>query len=113
MRLMSLFPFFLQVIVFAALYLKLRRNHVSEDKNQEKLASKIADILDPEGIEGLGSNSCIQFLLKSNRDLRDLTFIKPLHVRIKFNCQDHPKADNSKGIILTDSSINVDVCLKG
>ncbi|XP_022771430.1 uncharacterized protein LOC111314388 isoform X2 [Durio zibethinus] len=101
-----------EVIIYAALYVKLKRNHVSQDDNQEKFAARIADILNPERIDGFGGNSCIQFLLKSKRDLRDLIFIKPLHVRIKFNCQNHPKADNSKDIILTDSSLNIDVSLK-
>ncbi|XP_021274503.1 uncharacterized protein LOC110409476 [Herrania umbratica] len=101
-----------EVIIYAALYLKLRRNPVLQDDNQEKFAARVAEILNPERIEDFGANSCIQFLLKSNIDLRDFIFIKPLHVRIKFNCQDHPKADNSKDIILTDSSINIDVSLK-
>ncbi|XVE72782.1 hypothetical protein DITRI_Ditri11bG0066200 [Diplodiscus trichospermus] len=100
-----------EVIIYAALYVKLRRNHASQDDNQEKFAARIADILNSEKIEGFNSNSCTQFLLKSNRDLRDLIFIKPLHVRIKINCQNHPKADNTKGIILTDSSLNIDVSL--
>lgn len=100
-----------EVIVYAPMYLKLRRNHVSQDDNQEKFGTRIADILNPKRIEGFGNKSCIKFLLESNRDLRDLIFIKPLHVRIKLACGNHPKADNSKGIILTDSSLNIDVSL--
>ncbi|KAK8701965.1 hypothetical protein V6N13_020339 [Hibiscus sabdariffa] len=101
-----------EVIIYAALYLKLRRNLVvQDDNNQEKFAARISNILNPQGNERFGGDSCTKFLLKSNRDLRDLIFIKPLHVRIKFNSHNHPKADNSKDIILTDSSINVDVSL--
>ncbi|XVF57704.1 hypothetical protein PTKIN_Ptkin07bG0003400 [Pterospermum kingtungense] len=101
-----------EVIIYAALYVKLRRNNVSHDDNQEKFAARIADILNPERIEGFDNKSCIKLLLKSNRDLRDLMVIKPLHVRVKLSCQNHPKADNSKGIILTDCSLNIDVSLK-
>ncbi|GMI66387.1 embryo defective 1974 [Hibiscus trionum] len=101
-----------EVIIYAALYLKLRRNRaVQDDNNQEQFAARIANILNPKGNERFGGDSCTKLLLKSNRDLRDLIFIKPLHVRIKFNSPNHPKADNSKDIILTDSSINVDVSL--
>ncbi|KAE8692165.1 ABC transporter C family member 13 [Hibiscus syriacus] len=41
-----------EVIIYAALYLKLRRNHVVEDdNNQEKFAARIAIILNPKGNE--------------------------------------------------------------
>ncbi|KAB2003706.1 hypothetical protein ES319_D11G149600v1 [Gossypium barbadense] len=101
-----------EVIIYAALYLKLRRNHALQDDNdQEKFAARIANILNPKENERFDGKSCTKFLLKSNRDLRDLFFIKPLHVRIKLNSQDHPKADNSKDIVLTDSSLNIDVSL--
>lgn len=100
----------MQVIVYAALYLKLRKPELLED-NQEKCAARIADILNSERSGKMGRESFIQFLLKSNRDLRDLIFMKPLHVRIKLDTLDHPKAANGKDIILTDSNIEVNVSL--
>nr|XP_011458192.1 PREDICTED: uncharacterized protein LOC101310290 [Fragaria vesca subsp. vesca] len=99
-----------EVIVYAALYLKLRKQELLED-NQEKYAARIADILNSERSGKMGRDSFIQFLLKSNRDLRDLIFMKPLHVRVKLDCLDHPKAANGKDIILTDSNIEVNVSL--
>ena len=72
----------MQVIVYAALYLKLRRKKELLEDNQEIYAAKIADILHSEKSGKIGRDSCIQFLLKSNRDLRDLIFIKPIHVRL-------------------------------
>lgn len=54
-------------------------------------------------------DSLNQFLLRSNKSLHDLVFLKPLHVRLKFECGNHPKADNSKNVILTDSFIEVKV----
>lgn len=98
-----------QVIICAVLYLKLRKKPDLEEDNQEKYAARIVDILKPERTVRTGGE-CIH-LLKSNKDLRDLIFMKPLHVRIKFDSPDHPKADNSKDIILTDSSIEVNVSL--
>ncbi|KAK7836297.1 protein suppressor of quenching 1 [Quercus suber] len=99
-----------EVIICAVLYLKLRKNPDLEEDNQEKYAARIVDILKPERTIRTGGESCIH-LLKSNKDLRDLIFMKPLHVRIKFDSPDHPKADNSKDIVLTDSSVEVNVSL--
>ncbi|XP_062019533.1 uncharacterized protein LOC133736114 isoform X1 [Rosa rugosa] len=99
-----------EVIVYAALYLKLRKQELLE-ADQEKCAARIADILNSERSGKMGRDSFIQFLLNSNRDLRDLIFMKPLHVRVKLDCLDHPKAANGKDIILTDSNIEVNVLL--
>ncbi|KAL6968044.1 hypothetical protein U1Q18_033848 [Sarracenia purpurea var. burkii] len=100
-----------ELIVFAALYLKLKSNQNScEDK--EKKAARIADILNSRRAKKMERDVCFQFLIKSNRDLRELVFMKPMHVRLKFGCRDHPKpVDNSKDIVLTDSSIEVNVSL--
>ncbi|KAJ6956432.1 hypothetical protein NC652_007494 [Populus alba x Populus x berolinensis] len=100
-----------ELIIHAALYLKLRRHLDLEEGGQQKHAARIADILNPGRGEGLEKDSCIQLLLKSNCNLRDLVFVKPLHVKIKLDTLDHPKADNSKDIILTDSAIEVNVSL--
>lgn len=106
------FPHIFQVIIYAALYLKLRRYPDQQGDIQEKYAARITEILNPERIGGIGGDSCIHLLLKSNRDLRDLVFMKPLHVRIKFHCLDHPKAaDNSKEIVVTNSSMAFNVSL--
>ncbi|VVA15850.1 PREDICTED: NHL [Prunus dulcis] len=100
-----------EVIVYAALYLKLRRKKELLEDNQEIYAAKIADILHSEKSGKIGRDSCIQFLLKSNRDLRDLIFMKPLQVSIKLDCLDHEKAENAKDIILRDSKVEVNVSL--
>ncbi|CAL9022335.1 unnamed protein product, partial [Prunus brigantina] len=100
-----------QVIVYGALYLKLRRKKESLEDNQEISAARIAYILHLEKSGKIGRDSCIQFLLKSNRDLRDLIFMKPLHVRMKLDCLDHEKAKHTKDIILRYSKIEVNVSL--
>ncbi|XP_057997273.1 uncharacterized protein LOC110644114 isoform X2 [Hevea brasiliensis] len=99
-----------EVIIYAALYLKLRGDPDLHADSRENYAARITDILNPGRITGIRRDACIQ-LLKSNADLRDLTFMKPLHVRIKLDCVDHPKADNGKDIILTNSSLEVNVTL--
>lgn len=94
------------------MYLKLRRYPDQPEDSQEKYAARITDILNTERIGEMERDSCIHLLLKSKRDLRDLIFMKPLHVRIKLDCLNHPKAaDNSKEIILTNSKIDFNVSL--
>ncbi|KAK9206381.1 hypothetical protein WN943_016656 [Citrus x changshan-huyou] len=100
-----------EVIISAALYLKLRRYPDQQDDGREKYAARISDILKLGRSGAMQRDSFIRFLLKSNQDLRDVIFVKPLHVSIQFDTLDHPKADNSKDIILTDSNIEVDVSL--
>lgn len=81
------------------------------ESGRELIATKIVDLLNFGAIGNLERESCVRFLLKSGRDLREQIFMKPLHVRIKFDSFDHPKADNSRDIILTDSSVEVNVSL--
>ncbi|CAI0498797.1 unnamed protein product [Linum tenue] len=102
-----------EVIIYAPLYLRLRRDaNVDEEDNQDKHAARIADIL-KWGSHGLTTrDSCIQLLSRSGKDLRDLVFVKPLHFRIRIECPNHPKApDNTKDIILTNSTVGVHVSL--
>ncbi|KAF4383060.1 hypothetical protein F8388_009091 [Cannabis sativa] len=100
-----------EVIITAVLYLRLRRSPDQPNDNQEKYAARIVDLSNSRRSGKMERDGCIQFLLKSNRDLRDLIFMKPLHVRVKFDSFDHPKADNSRDIISTESSIEVNVSL--
>lgn len=101
----------MQVVIFAVLYCKLRRVPNSNDGNQEKYAARIIDFLSSKRSGKRERDSWNAFLLQSKGDLRDLIFMKPLHIRVRLNCFDHPKAENGKDIILTDSSIKVNVLL--
>lgn len=100
----------MQVIINAVLYLKLRSDPDQPEDNQEKYAARIVEILNLGRSGEIERDSWIQ-LLKTNRDLRDVIFMRPLHVRIKVESSNHSKADNSRDIILTESSIKVDVSL--
>ncbi|PON60790.1 Six-bladed beta-propeller [Trema orientale] len=100
-----------EVIINAALYLKLRRQLDQPDDHQEKYAARIVDLLSSRRSGKMERDACIQFLLKSSMDLRELIFMKPLQVRIKLDSFDHPKADNGRDIIFTESSIEVNVSL--
>lgn len=100
-----------EVIIYAVLYCKLRRVPNSNECNREEHAARILDILSSKRSGKAERDLWNGFLLQAKGDLRDLIFIKPLHIRIRLNCLDHPKADNGRDIILTDSSIKVDVLL--
>lgn len=100
-----------EVIIHAAIYLRLLRSP-KDNGSQERNASRIVDILNPNhNIETVERDACIGFLSRSKRDLASLVFLKPLRVRVKLDCADHPKGDNLRSVILTDSSIEVDVSL--
>lgn len=71
----------------------------------------MVDFLKPERHGRMRRGTCIQYLLKVKRDLEDLIFITPLRVRIKLDILNHPKADNSKDFVLTDSEIKVNISL--
>ncbi|KAL3850056.1 hypothetical protein ACJIZ3_011938 [Penstemon smallii] len=97
-----------EVIIYAALYLRLKKNIDLPFDSQEKKAERIADVLDPKR---RFRKDLVKLLTMTNRDLEEQIFIKPLNVRLKFNSLDHPKADNSKDIILTESSVKVNINL--
>ncbi|CAF1936838.1 uncharacterized protein LOC106407530 [Brassica napus] len=101
-----------ELIVYAALYLRLAKNEETQGASQEELARRIADVLNPaRNMTTMDEDLFVKVLLKSKREVRDIVFLKPVHVRIKFDTLDHPKADNSRDIILTDSSAQIDVTL--
>ncbi|KAJ8435285.1 hypothetical protein Cgig2_030040 [Carnegiea gigantea] len=96
-----------EVTISAPLYLKLRSAFENCEGTQEMKAAQIAKILKADRTGRVSRDAFISFLLNLDRDLGDLVFIKPLHVKVKFNILNHPKADNSRDIILTDSSIDL------
>ncbi|KAK7316612.1 hypothetical protein RJT34_00204 [Clitoria ternatea] len=100
-----------EVIIYGALYSKLRRVPNSNEGNREEDAAMILDILCSKKSGKMERDLWNAFLLQSKGDLRDLIFVTPLHVRLRLNSLNHPKADNGRDIILTDSSIKVDILL--
>ncbi|WJX43228.1 hypothetical protein P8452_30362 [Trifolium repens] len=100
-----------EVVIFAVLYCKLKKIPNSSDDNLEKYAARILDFLSSKRSGKKERESWNAFLLQSKGDLRDLIFTKLLHVRVRLNTFDHPKAENQKDFILTDSSIKVNVLL--
>lgn len=100
-----------EVTISAPLYLKLRSAFENCEETQEMKAAQLAKILKADRTGSVSRDAFISFLLNLDTDLGDLVFMKPLHVKVKFNILNHPKADNSRDIILTDSSIDLNVSL--
>ncbi|KAI8574290.1 hypothetical protein RHMOL_Rhmol01G0343000 [Rhododendron molle] len=101
-----------EVIVYAALYLKMKQHPDSiEVHSKERKAARIADILNHRRAERWGKDQCVQFLMKLDKSMEELVFMKPLRVKLKIECLDHPKINDTKDFILTDSSIDVSVSL--
>ncbi|ONK77540.1 uncharacterized protein A4U43_C02F7630 [Asparagus officinalis] len=44
-------------------------------------------------------------ILETGGDLQDFIFMRPLHLRIRLDCLDHPKATTQKEIISTDTTL--------
>ncbi|KAK9733852.1 hypothetical protein RND81_04G096900 [Saponaria officinalis] len=100
-----------EVIVSAHLYLKLQSSSNTCEDTQDSKAAKIAYILNPDGSGRLKRDTLIRSLLKLNRDLGDLVFMKPLHVKMIFNTLKYPKPKNLRDFILTDANVVVNVSL--
>ncbi|KAH0664955.1 hypothetical protein KY285_026161 [Solanum tuberosum] len=99
-----------EVIICAALYLRLKKDSDARSGGRQRKAARIADLLNP-GTRA-SKDLIVQVLLASNRDLEEVIITRPVHVKLKFDCPNYPKADNSKDIIKTDTSLNVNVALK-
>ncbi|XP_042482662.1 uncharacterized protein LOC122063074 isoform X2 [Macadamia integrifolia] len=100
-----------EVIIYAVLYLKLNRTWNTDEVPQEKKAARIVDILNTDKSGKQEKETCTQLLLEAKRDLGEVVFIKPLHLRIRLECGDNPRTDTTKETVLTDSSIEVNVSL--
>lgn len=79
----SSFLILVQVIVCAALYLKMKQDPDSSEDGKVKKAARIADFLKPRRAERWEKDQCIQFLMKSDSSIEDLVFMKPLRVKLK------------------------------
>ncbi|KAL9257825.1 hypothetical protein AKJ16_DCAP01604 [Drosera capensis] len=96
-----------EVMIYAALYLKLKTASDACYGDQEEKAAIIAGILNSGRWGKAERNEFVNFLAKSKGNLEELVFVKPLHVRIQLNTRNHPKADNGKDFILTDTDVDV------
>lgn len=98
-----------EVVVSAVLYLKLSKTQGSQDRTLE--AMRILNLHEGEQ-RTPEDDACISLLVESGGELRDRIFMKPLHLRIRLDCRDHPPATTTtKESILTETALEVSVSL--
>ncbi|XP_021857726.2 uncharacterized protein [Spinacia oleracea] len=99
-----------EVFILAPLYLKLQSSYKTCKDTEEK-AAIIAEILKPDRTEKSVRDEIVHSLLSLNRDLGELVFVKPLRIKLRLEIINPPKPENSRDIILTDSTVDVNVTL--
>ncbi|KAF6173598.1 hypothetical protein GIB67_022957 [Kingdonia uniflora] len=101
-----------KVIICAVLYLRLNKDQICNEDNQEKKTKRILDILEDGRCGKWERDACISLMLDSGRDLENLVFMKPLHLRLKLECADHSTTPiQTKEVILTESTVEVNVSI--
>ena len=95
----------MQLVASAALYLKLARtigNHV----DQKELVKRIV------GCQRREEHAGVELLMGSRGgDVRDLVVMRPVHLRLRLECGDHPAGATNKETISTESSLKINVSL--
>ncbi|KAG9446913.1 hypothetical protein H6P81_013041 [Aristolochia fimbriata] len=100
-----------EVIISAVVYLKLDDTH--NCLNDKKASEVVLDIPEDDVCRRLGHHACSTLLLESGRGLKDLVFMKPMVLRIRLECGDHPKPNKaSKEVVSEDSTLHVNVSLQ-
>lgn len=94
-----------ELVASAALYLKLART-VADSADQKALMKRVM------GCERREEHAGVELLLVGSRgDARDLVVMKPVHLRLRLDCADHPTGATNKETISTESSLTINVSL--
>ncbi|KAM0919369.1 hypothetical protein ACQ4PT_008278 [Festuca glaucescens] len=94
-----------ELVASAALYLKIDRTKA--DHGDQKAVIK--RILQCHGRE---EHAGIELLTENHGDARDLVLMKPVHLRLRMECADHPAGTTNKETISTESSLNISISLE-
>lgn len=95
----------LQLVASAALYLKLSKA-VGNPVEQTALVRQILG-----GCQRREEHAGAELLMESGGDVRDLVVMKPVHLRLRLECGDHPAGATNKETISTESSLKIDVAM--
>lgn len=93
-----------ELVASAALYLKLARA-TNDRADQEALVKQIMCCQRRE------EHACVELLMGSRGDARDLVVMKPVHLRLRLECGDHPAGATNKETISTESRLKINVSL--
>jgi len=94
-----------ELVASAALYLKLART-VGNHADQKELVKRIM------GCQLREEHAGVELLMGSRGgDVRDLVVMRPVHLRLRLECGDHPAGATNKETISTESSLKINVSL--
>lgn len=99
----------MQIVVCAAFYLQLHDTCKHGLTTDVRKAEKILGISNHENSERCEAS--ISLLLESYKDLSNVVFMRPLHLRIRLDCHDD-SADKLSEVVKTDSTIEIHVSLE-
>ncbi|CAM0910905.1 unnamed protein product [Alopecurus aequalis] len=94
-----------ELVASAALYLKIDRTKA--DHGDQKAVIK--RILQCDGRE---EHTGVELLTENRGDARDLVIMKPVHLRLRMECADHPAGTTNKETISTESSLDISISLE-
>ncbi|CAA7396880.1 unnamed protein product [Spirodela intermedia] len=95
-----------QVVISAVLYLKLEEAGDSLGNKVRESARRLLALEEKSEHE-----ACVDLLLESREDVREIVFMKPLRLRLRLDCGDYLPATTSKELLPTDCSLEVNVSL--
>ncbi|CAO2210219.1 unnamed protein product [Urochloa humidicola] len=93
-----------ELVASAALYLKVART-INDCVDQKALLKQII------GCQRREEHAGVDLLIGSCGDARDLVVMKPVHLRLRLECGDHPAGATNKETISTESSLKINVSL--
>uniref|UniRef100_A0A0D9X448 Uncharacterized protein n=1 Tax=Leersia perrieri TaxID=77586 RepID=A0A0D9X448_9ORYZ len=93
-----------ELVASAALYLKIDSTK-GDHGEQKALIKKIIQCHCREEHAG------IEQLMENCKDARDLTIMKPVHLRLMLECADHPAGATNKETINSESSFEINISL--
>ncbi|KAF8669869.1 hypothetical protein HU200_051045 [Digitaria exilis] len=94
-----------ELLASAALYLKPAR----AIGDRVELTALVKRILG--GCQRREEHAGVELLMGSREDVRDLVVMRPVHLRLRLECGDHPAGATNKETISTESSLKIDVAL--
>jgi hypothetical protein len=95
----------LQLVASAALYLKIDRTK-AEHEDQKAAIKRILQC------HGREEHVGVELLTENRGDARDLVIMKPVHLRLRMDCADHPAGTTNKETISTESSLDISISLE-
>lgn len=93
-----------ELVASAALYLKIGRRK-DDHGDQKALIKRVIRCHRREEHAG------VELLMENRKDARDMILTKPVHLRLRMECADHPAGATNRETISTESSLEINISL--